>query len=563
MAEDVKNKNYMLAFAQAMKLNHIDILSVLISHININARYSTKKINKATFLIESVKNCSKEVIKFLINNTNINVNIQDDSGNTAIIYAIKDNSKKNDNIDIIELLLEKGANVLIRNFENKSALNYAIERNKENIALLLLTKGHDVNSNELLTYNDALIEAIKHNQNMIVKFLIENGTNVNTKYHEETALMCASKAHNMEFIKLLLFQNANVNIIDQTGKSALIYAIENIYGKYNIESIYNIIELLLDRDAEIDIVDNNGVTPLIYSIKAGNIEIVKLLLDKGANPNVCGKNEDTPLIYAVKTGNIEIVKLLIDKDAKPNVCGKDGIFPLFYAIHEQYEDIVQLLINNNANVDFCDKKSRTALIYAAQWDLDSCIIKALMEKTSEEYIDICDLDGHNILDYIRSRYSNKKGYTELCELYNKKFKKLEKIKMYRELRKAVQDGDEAKVKEYIEVGADVNFCIKDNGISYPIIAEALKTNNINIVKLFIDNGAQYNKLLDSLWRRSIPEIQELLKQQWNMDIPVEKTTPTIISLNKETPCNLGFGRPDVYSVGNGAKGLEIDVDDKW
>ena len=54
----------------------------------------------------------------------ININHQDSYGLTALHYAAT-----HDRLDLIETLINNGANILIKDNQNKSALDYAIEKN--------------------------------------------------------------------------------------------------------------------------------------------------------------------------------------------------------------------------------------------------------------------------------------------------------------------------------------------------------------------------------------------------------------------------------------------------
>ena len=57
-----------------------------------------------------------DIVKFLVEECRVNVKLQNNEGNTALVFAIV----KNDNISIIELLAKNGADVNIRNKEGES-----------------------------------------------------------------------------------------------------------------------------------------------------------------------------------------------------------------------------------------------------------------------------------------------------------------------------------------------------------------------------------------------------------------------------------------------------------
>ncbi|MDQ7055680.1 MAG: ankyrin repeat domain-containing protein [Persephonella sp.] len=62
-------------------------------------------------------------------------------------------------------------------------------------------------------------------------------------------------------------------------------------------------------------------------------------------------------------------------------------------------------------------------------------------------------------------------------------------KLNRKLFEAIQEGDEQKVKELIEKGADVNARDKNN---YTPLLRAVSRGNLKIVKILVEYGADIN-----------------------------------------------------------------------
>lgn len=157
----------------------------------------------------------------------------------------------------------------------------------------------------------ALLHAIKVNDSSLINKLLKNNVSVDRK-DEKTSITPLMISENIETIKLLIKQGANLNDKDIDGKTKLIQIISNYKGADKL----NIIKLLLDKEAKVDITDNNKNTPLHYASRNDEIEIMKLLIEKGADVNAIGNHEITPLMEAVTSGSIEAVKLLIEKGAK-------------------------------------------------------------------------------------------------------------------------------------------------------------------------------------------------------------------------------------------------------
>jgi len=77
-----------------------------------------------------------------------------------------------------------------------------------------------------------------------IKFLLENGADVNTKDHKNfTLLMYCAKYNDLSSISLALSYGARVNIKDSSGFTALDYAIKN----NNLDTV----KILVENGAEI------------------------------------------------------------------------------------------------------------------------------------------------------------------------------------------------------------------------------------------------------------------------------------------------------------------------
>lgn len=111
----------------------------------------------------------------------------------------------------------------------------------------------------------------------------------------------------MQAIKSLLAQGANVNVIDLSSLTAIYYALEIQNNE--------IIKLLIQNGANLNIQDSQGGTPLHYYIShvyQASPEIIKLMVEYGADINIQNKGGKTPLMLAAYWGNVPTVRLLIN-----------------------------------------------------------------------------------------------------------------------------------------------------------------------------------------------------------------------------------------------------------
>jgi ankyrin repeat protein len=152
------------------------------------------------------------------------------------------------------------------------------------------------------------------------------------------SLLQATADGNIDEVKSLLSQGADVNVRDTFGQTALHHAIVKGHEK--------IVELLINRGSNIDAKDNAGRTPLHYAAGAGGLygvrdwaqagdpNIVRILFDKGANINAADKEGRTPLHYAtinsILRRDMAMVRLFVEHGADLNIVDRRGRTP--YAI---------------------------------------------------------------------------------------------------------------------------------------------------------------------------------------------------------------------------------------
>jgi serine/threonine protein kinase len=115
-------------------------------------------------------------------------------------------------------------------------------------------------------------------------------------------LLKASGVGNVEEVKKLLKEEANVNAKDERDNTPLHFAASNGY--------IEVVKLLIENGAYVNAKNKNGSTPLHYAANKGHIEVFKLLLEHGANPNIKNNNGKTAIDLAREKGYSEIVKLI-------------------------------------------------------------------------------------------------------------------------------------------------------------------------------------------------------------------------------------------------------------
>lgn len=183
------------------------------------------------------------------------------NGSTALMIALT----KSDRSEIAEILINRNADLNLKNDEGQNALLLAAEHSKRNTLLTLLGKGLDINQRD-------------------------KGGN--------TALMHACWSCDIDKVQLLLDNGADVNTKNRHGETALMFAVKGRCEK----SLTEIIRALLDKGHNINDKTDEGKTTLMMAASLGNIGLVKTLLERGADANEKDIYGKTALDFAEKSG---------------------------------------------------------------------------------------------------------------------------------------------------------------------------------------------------------------------------------------------------------------------
>lgn len=120
-----------------------------------------------------------------------------------------------------------------------------------------------------------------------------------------TPLMTAAMDNNMDELKVLLEEGADIHETDSEGTTALHWAV--YYGSYEA------VEFLLTQGADPNTVDMYESTPLMNAVFAEDIQLVKLLIEYGADVSYTDSEGNSAYDYAVDYGNDELIAVLESK----------------------------------------------------------------------------------------------------------------------------------------------------------------------------------------------------------------------------------------------------------
>ena len=182
-------------------------------------------------------------------------------------------------LDTLKLLIERGANVDLRDASGWTVLGRVLDRNMDydlDIVNVLVENGADVNMTTDLG-TTALIVAIENGHLGAVRLLIEKGADVNCggpRPHEnsgnEKPLIRLIEMGDLDLVRLLIDKGADVNCRDSRGTTPLAAA-----------KTMDITRALLSKGADVNAKIDGGVNALMIASAAGWIDRMRLFIDKG------------------------------------------------------------------------------------------------------------------------------------------------------------------------------------------------------------------------------------------------------------------------------------------
>ncbi len=160
---------------------------------------------------------------------------------------------------------------------------------------------------------------------------------------------------------------------------------------------------LLENNADVQLRDKDGWTALMYACKyQNNLNIVNMLIERGALIRVRNKFNATPLLLAANySQNPEILNVLLkNRSGSENEVFKAFIFAITENSSSPYvrNAKVQLFINKEIPVNRL-WNGKTALMYACQYGQDTAIIKQLIDAGANTRIQ--DENGKTAFDYAK------------------------------------------------------------------------------------------------------------------------------------------------------------------
>lgn len=465
----------------------IDKIHALMKNFSsINKKKSIKKsdieeikmeieLNKK--IINIIDTNDEECLKHFLEKESLNLNFFKNTNN-PLMYAIMHGKS----FKIIEYLLRYNIEINFCNLNGKSPLSEAIIMNNRNVFNLLLKKGANVNLLNFENETPLLYVIKKHflSKYFLAKFL-EYNANVNIKDKNNTALLTyLTKANEERLVDFLLnqiiFNNTLIISLITFGKNRI--RIDNEKLTNILEKGYSIID--------VDITDSRLTTPLMYACQEGCYNIASSLLKYKADINKKNIGDNIPLFFSVFSDDYRITKLLLETGkVEINQKNKNGETALSYSCLYDHPEMVDLLVEYNANVNNVNNRGQYP-VHLASINGKLNTLKALLSHGASHDVGnlignqcftlACINENMDIAKYLLNNYKvnynyvNYSGDSVLHQCFI--LKKKEMIKFLLELE-------------------DIQIDTPNSSGDTPFLL-ACKKNDIELIKLILDKNKPIN-----------------------------------------------------------------------
>jgi len=369
----------------------------------------------------------------------VNVNAADYDRRTCLHLAASVG-----NLSIVQLLLEKQADINFTDRWGGTALYDAVREGHRRVADVLRSAGGQLKFDEGKASGE-LSEMARTGDVEGMKTLLTAGCSANAAdYDKRTCLHLAASTGQGLVVRYLISRgDVKINFQDRWGGTPLYDAVREGHNECA--------RLLVEAKAQLMLNEERAVSELCDAARKGNVMMIKQLMAGGIDPNAKDYDNRSCLMLASATGNIHAAKLLVEGGVDINAKDRYGGNALGDALREGHTHVVRLLLAKGATLSMDKLEAAGKLCdLAAEGNIDQL----------EQLLD-CGLD---------SMTSDYDGRTPL--------------------HLAAANGHLHIVKHLIGRGADVNFTDRFGGMP---VDDAMRGNMPHVVA-FLKEAMEVSKL---------------------------------------------------------------------
>ncbi|KTC86033.1 ankyrin repeat-containing protein [Legionella drozanskii LLAP-1] len=377
----IKDARGRTALVIAAKFGHLDLVTEILAKIDDDNDPATRAagIKEKNLALRFASDWGHfDIIEVLLNH-GANLNSIEDSHQTVLMAAVA-----NGHYDMVEFLLKKGADVNVHAMKG-TALLLAVINDHLEIVRLLLKKGakarfvldtavfrgqlemikviFEETNDSHLKYR-ALLHAIQQEKPDIVRFFAENTTHKDAIGSDSfEALLLGTEFAKPSMVQALCTGvNFNSDTIRSTLQTLLTITVLQVNDfsetSEKTNQLFELIEILHNHDAKIEDINDSKEAALRHLI-AHSVKITSIS-EQNNHFHLHFNYEFTYAQYLKK------IKFLLEKGTDINTPFRGKKTALMHAAQRGHVRLVELLLEKGANVNATDDENNSALISAAE-----------------------------------------------------------------------------------------------------------------------------------------------------------------------------------------------------
>ncbi len=379
------------------------------------------ELTDSSLLFEACEKGFTERVKVLLQHS-INVNAANEKHLTPLIIAAK-----NGHIDIVQLLLDKGADSSLTDGGTWTALEWAKYPKIANFILASRLKSDLAGT---------FVRTAGHGLTQKIQALLDTGIDINVRDNNNiTALIAAAQNGHADAVNVLLNNGADVSLTDGGTWRAFEWAIINRHQAVvdllskadksnNLSSAFvqvigngfhEALAAFIDAGVDINARDHNNMTALIMAAQNGHVDAVNVLLNNGADVSLTDGGTWRAFEWAIINRHQAAVDLLSKADKSNNL---NSAF--VQVIGNGFHQALAAFLEAGADINARDNNNMTALIMAAKnGHIDA--VKALI--ANEADVSLTDGTDPSLTDggtWTALEWANLSKNTQIAELIHQK-----------------------------------------------------------------------------------------------------------------------------------------------
>ncbi|XP_062700539.1 uncharacterized protein LOC115256613 isoform X1 [Aedes albopictus] len=506
----------------ACECNAIELLKIVLSK-EIQHRPKEKEMFQS-----AIENGSDKICSYLIDDCQVHPDVELNGGLVPLHVAIECDQRH-----IVQLLIENGADVNIRNANSHTPLHFASHKGHKDVVEILIMEKANIEALDQDNWTPLHL-ACMDDRKEVVEILIREKANIEALTESKfTPLHLACLKGQKEVVKILIREKANIKALAIDKCTPLHFASHNGHK--------DVVEILIRENVNIEALDQVNWTPLHVACASGHKEVVEILIRENANIEALTKSKHTPLQWACRNGHKEVVEILIRENANIEALTESKFTPLHLACQEGHKEVVEILIRENANIEALTESKFTPLHLACQEGHKEVVeilirenanIEALTESKftplhlacqegHKEVVEILIREKANIEALTKSKHTPlqlacRKGHKEVVEILIRENANIEALTESKltPLHLACQEGHKEVVEILIREKANIEALTKSK---YTPLQLACRKGHKEVVEILIRENANIEALTESKFtplhlacRKGHKEIVEIL-----------------------------------------------------